>query len=362
MNKKRLVLRCCLVTVLGLGACCGQTPDPPDSRTVRLPATADIWLSDAMPQERTSSAGKHPRMKLKNIQEMGAIRFDATAAAGYQVRAARLFLRRAGQDKLRYLRISTINQDWTEGNSHVSYGPADGATFLAASVEGEKSRPWAWPGSSFADVTMSSGNTLGCWAARKEHDDGWISVPLTADLIYALTTGDTDGLAVMDGGNPANFNNFIFTKESGPNAPYIEVALGEPLTAVPKKPVVSATAAPERAGLGQGAVRISIEADPDVFCWQLRRDGQPVPRWQVKHPARSGPTVFYLEDLQPRHTYRLEVTATSRGAKRSPPAEMTVRSSPAMPVDAGLGKFVRTEVKRTRTPSNGPLAVWPLPG
>ena len=39
--------------------------------------------------------------------------------------------------------------------------------------------------------------------------------PLTPELVYALAAGNTDGLAVMDGGNLANFNNFIDGAQAG---------------------------------------------------------------------------------------------------------------------------------------------------
>jgi len=79
------------------------------AEVVRLNATADIWLSDANEQERNTSAGKHDRIKLKTIQEMAAIRFDASPAAGREIHRATLYLRRASSDMLRYVRVSTVN-------------------------------------------------------------------------------------------------------------------------------------------------------------------------------------------------------------------------------------------------------------
>src|SRR5215212_3878219 len=87
------------------------------AETIRLPATADIWLSDATPAERNSSMGAAPRLKLKSIQELIALRFDPTPLTDRKVTAARLFLKKTGEDKIRYLRLSTINQDWVEGKT-----------------------------------------------------------------------------------------------------------------------------------------------------------------------------------------------------------------------------------------------------
>ena len=155
---------------------------------------------------------------------------------GREVLGATLFLHRIGDDKLRYLRVSTVNQDWEQGDGAAPYGPPDGATFLMADGSPRTHRPWAWPGSTVADVIMSAGNSLGCWAERKELDDGWISVELTPALVYAMAVGDSDGLAVMDGGNAANCDNYISSVQDSGHEPYLTVRLGGPLTAVPGGP------------------------------------------------------------------------------------------------------------------------------
>src|SRR5579862_6873758 len=183
------------------------------SETVTLKATASIWLSDANDEERNSSAGKFGQFKIKSIQEMGAVRFDAAPAKGKEVLKARLFLHRESPDQLRYVRVSTIAQNWEEGNSDHAYGKADGATFMFADANSK--RAWAWPGSQFCDACMSAGNTLATWAERQEQKDGWISVELTPQLIYALVADDTDGLAICDGGTIALANNMIASAHSG---------------------------------------------------------------------------------------------------------------------------------------------------
>jgi len=328
------------------------------AETVRLKATADIWLSDATPEERTSSAGKLPQFKIKSIQEMAAIRFDASPAKGREVLGATLFLRRAGPDHLRYLRVSTVNGDWVEGNSTQPYGPADGATYKLADTATK--RPWAWPGSEFCDVIMSSGYTLDTWAERKELPDGWVSVALTPELIYALVAGDTDGLAVMDGGDLAYHNNFIHSVQSGANAPYIEAQLGKPLAEAPAMPVVKAEPAPEHAHLGSGALKLTIQPTKGAVCWKLTLNGKPVERWRVKHPAANDPTVFHLEDLAPAQKCELEAVAVAPGGAASAPAKLTAVASPALAEPPSLGTL--------KKPGGGPtvetsrLVVWAAPG
>jgi len=328
--------------------------------TVRLKATADIWLSDATAEERNTSAGKCERLKIKTIQEMAAIRFDAAPARGREVLGARVFLRRASDDMLRYIRVSTVNQDWVEGNGTQSYGPPDGATYEVADYASK--RPWAWPGSELCDVIMTSGNSLATWAERQELADGWVSVALTPELIYALAVGDTDGLAVMDGGNLTYHNNFIYSAQSPGNEPYLEAELGNPLTAVPAKPQVRAEPAPERAHLDSGAIKLTIEGAKDVFCWRLSLNGKAVERWRVKHPNPNGPTVFYLEDLAPTQRCELEVVAVSPGGQASAPARITVAASAALSQGLSLGQFERPRGGAPPAVREGKLRVWAYPG
>jgi len=341
--------------------------------TVRLPATADAWLS-CFPGEEDYSAGRHPFLKLKSIQELAVVRFDAAPAAGREVLAARLFLRRAGSDMLRYLRVSTVNGDWAEGTRRERLGPGDGATCNHADRAAR--RPWAWPGSQVCDVIMTSGNTLAAWAEREEHADGWLSVALAPELVYALATGDTDGLAVMDGGTPAFHNNMVHSVQSPGSAPYIEAELGKRLDAAPARPAVAAEPAGSHlhlahsrhvrnedvtpAHLGTGALRITIQPASGTFCWRLKLDGQPVPRWQVKHPAPNAPVTFCLDGLKPLARCELEVVAVSPGGRASEPTKLVATASPALGEPPALRALV-PPAGGAEPPGTGQFRVWACP-
>ncbi|MGQ9576691.1 MAG: hypothetical protein ACUVUC_15395 [Thermoguttaceae bacterium] len=352
-----------LVWTLCLGSCWAQQlGSAATQELVRIRACADVWLSDAGPRQRRSSAGKAPFLKLRGVQDLALIRFDLSGIRGREVLAGTLFLHRAGPDMLRYVRVSTVNQDWREGEIARPYGPPDGATFSMADASPQKSRPWAWPGSTVADVIMSSGNSLGCWAERKELDDGWIAVELTPALIYAMAVGDSDGLAVMDGGNPANHENLISSVQDAGFEPYLEVQLGGALPGIARAPLVSAVPAPERAGLESGAIRIQIEPLENIFCWRVLLDGKPVDRWQIPHPVPGQPTIFYLEDLPPDKEFRIDVVGVSSAGAASPPARLTAISSPTLARGPELDPLEPPATADIAPKEAGPIQVWALPG
>lgn len=337
-------------------------PGQSAGRIVRLPAIADVGLSDGSPRERNACAGKAPQLKLRNCQDLALIRFDTAALRGREVLEASLFLHRIGPDKLRCLRVSTVNQDWEEGESASPNGPASGASFLLADASPGVLQPWAWPGSSVADVIMSSGNSLGCYGERRELEDGWISVALTPEVVYALAVGDSDGLAVIDGGNPANHENLISSVQAKGYAPFIQARLGEPIMQAPAAPVIAAEPAPQRARLRSGAFQVMIQGSDDVFCWRVRLNGGPVARWRVKHPDCQKATVFYIEDLLPGREHQLEVVAVTAGGQVSPPASLRVRSSKSLPRDVALGTIEPLRPVDAAPLEDGPMRVWPLPG
>ncbi len=363
MGTLRSLIGSWFLLAFGLGTCIASGDALPQQGVVlRIRAAADAWLSDATPRERRSSAGRAPQLKLRNIQELALIRFDCRGVLGREVLGATLFLHRASDDKLRYLRASTVTQDWEEGSGTTPYGPPDGATFLSADGNPRHTRPWAWPGSTVADVIMSAGNSRSCWAERKELDGGWISVELTPPLVYAMAVGDSDGLAVMDGGNPANHDNLISSAQAKGYEPYLEVRLGRPLAAMPGIPAATAAPAPERAHLDTGAIRIAVELAENVFCYQVQLDGKPVDRWRVKHPMPGRLTIFYLEDLEPGKQHHLEIAAVSPGGKTSQPARLGVASSAALGRGLTLGTFERARTIDLEPKESGPLKVWAVPG
>ncbi len=327
---------------------------------VKLEATADIWLSDASERERNSSSGRAVRFKLKSIQEMAAIRFDPAPIKGRKIISARLFLHTLQADnQLRYIRTSTINQDWEEGNSRRSYGPGDGATYNF--TDHDRQKPWAWPGSQFCDVSFSSGHSLSGWAERRIENDGWISVELDPDIATALAVNDTDGIAVMDGGTFNPFNNFISSRKSGRYAPYLLVEFGPEMDIAPQLPVIACGPYPAGAAYETGAIRLRIKNHPSVFCWQVVANGRKVDRWRVPHPGKGEWTEFSIAGFTPLMPVDIQVTAVSRSGQASIAAKGVAKASPALRTDLRLGE-INPPSWRGRSINKGKvMRVWALP-
>ena len=358
MHTLRLCLLIAVISGLsGLGA--GRL----HAETVRLKATADIGVSSMVfkgSDERVMSWGLSPRFKLKSIQEMGVIRFDASPARGREVLVAWLFLHRAGPDRIRYVRVSTVNGDWEEGKQKKDYGPPSGACFNYA--DWDSKRLWAWPGSQLCDVILGAGYSRATHGEVEKLDGGWLRVKLTPELVYAMCADDTDGLAVQEGGDLSYFNNFIHSVQSGRFAPYLEADLGAELAEAPAQPVVSAAPAEDLAGTDRGALRLTIDEADIVFCWRIRLNGQPVPRWQLSHPAAEGPTVMTLKDLHPSQKCDLEIVAVSRGGGPSVPTRVSAKSSSALPVSPLFGELAKPKGKAEPRGKGGSLSVWACPG
>ncbi len=334
------------------------------AETVKLKATADVGVSSYHKKdddERIKSWGKSKKFKLKSIQEMGLVRFDATPIKGREVTSAKLFLHRMGKDRLRYIRISTVNNDWEEGTQAKDYGPPSGGCFQYA--DWDTKREWAWPGSDLSDVIMSTGNSLHHYAACEKLPKGWISIELTPDLVYALVANDSDGLAIQDGGNLAYYNNFIHSVDSGAaTAPYLEVSVGKALNTTPSKPEVKAVPATDLAFLNSGTLKLSIAPAKHTFCWRVKINGKAVPRWQIAHPSKEGATTFYIRDLKPGQNCTLEVVGVSRSGSVSDPVQVNGKASDALKLEPALGKLESPKKEAPALGAEAKLKVWACPG
>ncbi len=295
--------------------------------------------------------------KLKSVQELAAIRFDLNAARGRELLSARLHLRGRNELAPRWLRVSTVSARWTEGSETHAYSGRDGASWNSPDIPSHAA--WAWPGSSFCDVSMGAGRTEVHTLAVHKDQDRWLSVDLPLTLVSAMICGVSDGLALMEGGSPYNRNYYFQSVQSWAGKPWLEVECG-PLVSgpAPSAPRVSLSADPSRATLEGGAERVAIAPDSTVFAWRGWLDDEPLANWRIPRPTRGDSTVFTLDGLDPRREHTLALQAVSREGYPSRQAQWEMGSSSALALPQPLELPSRPPAESGRS---NPPAVWGQP-
>ena len=91
-----------------------QSTRPRLGRRVRLDVTRDAWVSE-VGRKPTATIGGAPRLKLKSIQEMSLVDIDANPLVGRTIRSAALHLKKAGDERLERVTVSSIGAEWFEG-------------------------------------------------------------------------------------------------------------------------------------------------------------------------------------------------------------------------------------------------------
>ena len=393
-----------IVTVLLVG-------QSSQSETIKLLPIADVDVSSHQ-GETDVSMGKTPKLRLKNIENLVLLNFDFRPLRGKRVKSlwlhmrtdpesaqrdfARLKLPASFVDPLRNIGVSTVSSAWVEGAEAVPFRPdsqGHGATFAEASF-GQK--PWAWKGSTLADVIFGNGGSVHSHAALVREGDMWWKVAVDPAVIETLVaSGSGGGLCVMDessvsGGLSANTR--VFSRESGSWSPYLTVETEEVDAEPPAAPTdLSVAPAAEKAGLDSGAVRVQLRVGQvgnlsyngvaarvpnvgqvanlpynDVAAYRLYIDGRAVEPWQVAKPGRFGEQqTFYLTDLPPRLKFRLEIEAADAAGNVSPRVGVEAMASPSLPAPPELPGGPARQVANlsdTEPPVRfGLLRVWAFP-
>jgi len=200
---------------------------PPEA--LRLPCTADTQLS-ASPGEEHLNGGGRSSLRLKGIEDLSILDFDASPLRGRIVEEARLFVFPVGPHKLRTLGISSIGTKWNEGAGTGSPAKPGECTFSEA-AHGE--RPWGPPGSDFYAVSFGRGGSI--WFDRdlKAEAEGWCSLEIPPPILHALAEGNSFGLALADEHSQTMHNNSVYSREQSGKGPYIVVSRWKPGTAPP---------------------------------------------------------------------------------------------------------------------------------
>lgn len=372
----RLPVLVCVV-VLGFADVARTAP----AEVIKLPAILDVGVS-SHPDEINQSKGNASRLKIKNIEAMVLLNFDLRRLRGKRIQAAWLHMRTDPEsarrelarlqvpapsvDLLRHIGVSTIGSSWVEGAASAFEPPeaeGHGATFAEASRD---RTPWAWKGSTLADVIMGNTSSVHSHAALVREADAWWKVPVDPAVVETLLAGGGYGLCVMDEtgvGGELGANNVVFTRESHRWVPYLTIEVGETDTEGPAKPTdLAASPAPEMARLDRGAVRVQVRVPAGCMALQLYADGRRLEPWEVPRPGRAGELqTFCLTDFPPRFRFRLEVAAADGAGNVSDRVSVEAVASPALvrPRDYPLVPFR----PRGAEPSliEGRMRLWAFP-
>ncbi|HLX63139.1 MAG TPA: hypothetical protein VKX17_17850 [Planctomycetota bacterium] len=310
---------------------------------IKCPDIKDVWLSSANRSEADTNGGKAPRIKLKIYQEFGLLDFDVSKLKGKKIESAALFVAPDGGERfaskgrggdLRWFTVSTVSSEWEEGlgQSYSKDEQGHGATFNEASY---KTRPWTIPGSKCWDATLGNGNTLRCDVDAGDPKDGWFRIPLDVRLVQALVAGASHGLMIMDGSTGVDRNCTISTRE-GKNPPYLLVTINGDDTAAPAAPTnVKIAPAPNEATAAHGAAEVSLTVPEKAFAYQIKLNGQALPRWQIPFAGKAGTTQrFFLRYLPTDAEMKLEVAAVDLTGSHSEAVSTNGKSSGAVAVPA----------------------------
>lgn len=348
---------------------------------LRCPVTADVWVS-SYAKERNSSMGKTSQIKLKGYGEFGLFRFDVSNLQSKTINSARLFLhgarpwidlskgtveeikaQRFKVNSLKRIGLSTVSQNWAEGVNNRRYDvDPKGASFNCPA----RTRWWAWPGSSnLSDVILTNGHSRASHVELKREKGGdgrWFSVPVASELIRAMVSGESDGLAVFDAIGQTMENNFIHSREMDRYAPYLVVEVGKKVNQQPGQVKAQVTPAPERAGLKRASADLQLTVPKNAFSYFIKVNGMALPRWQTPVPLKAGQRQrIRLDNLKASSDIEVEIIIDNGYGLKSKPVIVRGRSSPYLAQPTALPSVKQVNVAAEPKEYGGKLKVWAIP-
>lgn len=186
---------------------------------LRLPVTADTSIC-IHENERALNDGGKSRLRVKGNEHILLFDVDVAALRGKTVVEARLWVRAAGEVRLRTMGVSTVATAWSEGAGTDTEAKKGESCFLAA-ARGE--REWAGPGSDFLGAAFGAGGSVWDAVEVRAEKDGWLSIPLPPRVLHAIAEGNSFGFAVSDEKGQTRWNNDVMSREQNSSAPYVVV-------------------------------------------------------------------------------------------------------------------------------------------
>ena len=371
-----------ILAALTIPAGAADAPWPPKGSPVRAPIVRDNWTS-AVGDERYGNNGGSSRMKLKGQQEHSIFDIDPSGLKGKLITGALWHVRSAGvREPLRRVTVSTLASPWVEGTAS-RYDRQQGSSCFVQAELGK--RDWSYPGSTLMDVAFGGGRTIWRFAeASAPTDQGWQAVAIDPDVLAARVAGLSHGLAAYDDvGSEWSYrggkftystfpNRFIFSREQGSSAPWVEVWVNGADSAPPAA-VTDIEATTENLPAGEAIVTWTTPADAGGgktlgFNVAFAAAGNPptakvsgqVPRYLIPFASPPGKQVrMHLAGLAlpPGSAVTLTISAVDSAGNVGPAASKVIRVSAepaAMELpDVGIEPFQPS----TNLPAAGGLKV-----
>ncbi len=327
----------------------GQNRPPGSSRSsVRLEVTRDAWISEVGP-EANGNNGAAPRLKLKSIQEMTLLDIDSKSLLGRTIRSAVLHVKKAGDEPLKRVTVSSVGAEWFEGTGSSYAVQPGGATFRHRR---HPDLPWSIAGGDFCHVILGNGGTTWRMADASPPDgDGWQHVPVEPRVVAARLAEISHGFLVFDdtgsewsrNGEEFKFqlypNRFVYSRDqNSASAPYFTIELGPEDRQPPEAPA-GLRLEPGTAILPAGEAIVSWVTPGDAgpagtLGFFVTLDGAPLPRELIPLAGQPGSRVeMHLHDLKlsARAPINLSVRAVDAAGNRGSETAARVRLSDRVP-------------------------------
>lgn len=186
---------------------------------IRLPVTADTSIC-IHENERALNDGGKSRLRVKGNEHILLFAVDVAAIRGKTVVEARLWVRAAGEVRLKTMGVSTVATAWTEGTGTDTEAKNGESCFLSP-ARGE--RTWAGFGTDFLGAVFGACGTVWEAVEVRAEKDGWLSIPVPPRVLHAIAEGNSFGFAVSDEKGQTRWNNDVFSREQNSSAPYVVV-------------------------------------------------------------------------------------------------------------------------------------------
>ncbi len=331
------VAMCVLIAITA-----GSSPDASHgqlerSSPARLDVTRDAWVSE-VGAEADGNNGGAPRLKLKSIQEMSLVDIDPRPLLGRTIRSAMLHMKKAGDEPLARVTVSSVGAEWFEGTGSGYAVQPGGATFRHRR---HPDLPWSIGGGDLCHVVLGNGGTTwGMADASPPDPEGWQHMPVDPLVVAARVAGLSHGFLLFDDtGSEWTRVGETFTSGSFPIGLSTVASRTERVRPISRSSWVRTIAGRRRPRAACGSSRRRR------FCRRARLWSPGLRPGMMGQPARSASSVMLDGRALPRELIPLAAVPGER-------VEMHLRD-----LKLGAGTTVRSPVRAVDGAGNlGPAA------